>query len=191
MKNRPDIIVTGVGMTATAFELACRFSKKKYHAAINLGICGSFNRQLQIGETVIVREDIFSELGAESDNQFLPLHELKLGAKKDTILVPEKQISLLALKKYKSVKAITVNTVHGNELSIAKVISRFKPDVESMEGAAFFFACNRFKIPCLQLRSVSNYMEKRNVKNWNIPLALRLLNEAAIELIGNLQERKF
>lgn len=60
-----------------------------------------------------------------------------------------------------------------------------------MEGAAFFFACNRFKIPCLQLRSVSNYMEKRNVKNWNIPLALRLLNEAAIELIGNLQERKF
>ena len=36
------------------------------------------------------------------------------------------------------VKAITVNTVHGNEDSISKIINRLNPDIETMEGAAIF-----------------------------------------------------
>jgi hypothetical protein len=39
------------------------------------------------------------------------------------------------------VNGITVNTVHGNQDSIARVVDRVKPDVESMEGAAFMYAC--------------------------------------------------
>jgi hypothetical protein len=42
---------------------------------------------------------------------------------------------LAALRALPAVNAITVNTVHGNERSIAAVIERFRPEVESMEGA--------------------------------------------------------
>ena len=184
LKTKPDVVITGVGMTATAFSLAKAFSEKKYDAAINLGICGSFKRSLKMGEVVNITEDIFSELGAEDGKDFLKLADMKLADREDIYLRPPRKYNLPALKEFKKVKGITVNTVHGNKKSIAKVVSLYNPDVESMEGAAFFYACNRFNIPALQLRAVSNYVERRNTENWNIPLAVKNLNEAAIRLLS-------
>jgi hypothetical protein len=43
----------------------------------------------------------------------------------------------------KKARAITVNTVHGNDMSIKKVQERLTPQLESMEGAAFFYACQQ------------------------------------------------
>ncbi len=180
LKTKPDVLITGVGMVATTFQLAKLFSEKKYDAAINLGICGSFNLSLKIGEVVNITEDIFSELGAEDGDDFLKLSDIKLAEKKDMFLTPSQKLVLPVLKELRKVRGITVNTVHGNKKSISNVVSLYKPDVESMEGAAFFYTCNQFKIPALQLRAVSNYVERRNVKNWNIPLAVKNLNEVAL-----------
>ncbi len=188
LKHRTDVVITGVGMVATAFQLGKLFSKKKYDAAINLGICGSFNRAIKTGEVVNVTEDIFSEFGAEDGNDFLKLTDMKLADKKDMFLSPAKKFSSSVLKDFRKVKGITVNTVHGNTKSISKIVSLYKPDVESMEGAAFFYACNQFKIPALQLRAVSNYVENRNTENWNIPLAVKRLNEAALETLSRHPE---
>ena len=82
--------------------------------------------------------------------------------------------------------AITVNTVHGNEDSIANIVARLNPQLESMEGAAFFYACHKLHVPCIQIRAVSNYVEKRNRDNWDIPLAIKNLNNFALELISEL-----
>jgi len=183
LKTKPDILITGVGMVAVTFELTKLFSKNKYDLAINLGICGSFNKAIGIGEVVNITEDIFSELGAEDGDGFVKLHDMKLANKKDVFLVPEKKFSSPVLNELKKVKGITVNTVHGNKKSISKVIALYSPDVESMEGAAFFYVCNKFNMPCLQLRAVSNYVKKRNVKNWNIPLAVEKLNEVGINVL--------
>lgn len=180
LKFKPDVLITGVGMVATTFMLTKTFSAKKYDAAINLGICGSFNRSLKIGEVVNITEDIFSELGAEDGDSFLKLSDMKFADKKDVFLKPFRKFSSPALKEFIKVKGITVNTVHGNKKSISKVIALYNPDVESMEGAAFFYVCNQFKIPAVQLRAVSNYVERRNAKNWNIPLAVEKLNEAVL-----------
>lgn len=179
LKIKPDILITGVGMVATAFQLAKVFSEKKYDAAINIGICGSFNKSIEIGEVVNITEDIFSEFGAEDGDDFLKLPDMKLADKKDMFLIPVKKFTLSVLKEFRKVKGITVNTVHGNKKSISKVISLYQPDVESMEGAAFFYACNQFNIPALQLRAVSNYVERRNTKNWNIALAVKNINDVA------------
>ena len=65
----------------------------------------------------------------------------------------------------KNVKAITVNKIHGNELSIAKAMDRFKPQIESMEGAAFFYACDQSSTDCIQIRAISNYVEARKHEN--------------------------
>lgn len=181
--KKPEILISGVGMVATAFQLGKILSKKKYDLAINLGICGSFNQSLKIGEVVNVTEDILSELGAEDGDNFLKLSDMKLISKKEMFLSPEVKFISPVLKKIKKVKSITVNTVHGNKKKISKAVSLYNPDVESMEGAAFFYACNQFKIPALQLRCISNYVERRNKKNWNIPIAINNLNEAAVLLL--------
>ena len=86
----------------------------------------------------------------------------------------------------KKVKSITVNTVHGNKKSIAQIIKRLNPDIENMEGAAVFKVCNFFNTTCIQLRSISNYVEKRNKKKWNIPLAIQNLNFEVERIISLL-----
>jgi futalosine hydrolase len=84
----------------------------------------------------------------------------------------------------KQATAITVNTVHGNEPSIKKLADRLQPQLESMEGAAFFYACRQADVPCLQIRAVSNYVEKRNRDAWRIELAIKNLNSFAAEFLA-------
>ena len=183
MENKPYVLITGVGMVATTFQLTKALSEKKYDAVINLGICGSFNSSLKIGEVVNITEDIFSELGAEDGKGFLKLSDMKQADKKDIFLKVYKKINLPVLKKIRKVKGITVNTVHGNTKTISNIISLYNPDVESMEGAAFFYVCNKFKTPAFSLRAVSNYVEKRNTGNWNIALAVKNLNEEVRKIL--------
>ena len=73
--------------------------------------------------------------------------------------------------------AITVNTVHGNERSIAAVIDRFRPEVESMEGAAFMSACLINNVTFAQVRSVSNIVERRNRGAWRVAEAIDRLTQ--------------
>jgi futalosine hydrolase len=79
---------------------------------------------------------------------------------------------------------VTVNTVHGNEQSIAAFLSRNKVDVESMEGAAFMYSCKLNKVRHMQVRSVSNYIEDRDISKWNIPLAVQSLNHFLLDLLN-------
>ena len=186
-----DILVTGVGMVATAFALGKHLAAHQYDLVINLGIAGSFARNIALGDVVEISEDAFSELGAENGDNFLPISDMGFGV---GIYYPSAKLS----NYYNSSKpsntfnpdsatAITVNTVHGNEIAIKNVVERLNPQLESMEGAAFFYACRQINVPCLQIRAVSNYVEKRNRDNWKIGLAIKNLNNFAIEFLKQLQ----
>lgn len=177
-----DFLITGVGMVATAYHSG-KTINDSYDAAFNLGICGSFNSNLEIGSVVNVYEDCFSELGAEDGDSFLSLEELNLqGVDK---FKNESGALNIELEKLPKVNGITVNTAHGNEKSIEKIISKFHPIVESMEGAAFMFACENERIPYAQIRAVSNLVERRNKNNWNIPLAIKNLNDTFLKTLDS------
>jgi futalosine hydrolase len=90
------------------------------------------------------------------------------------------------LQKLKQVRAITVNKVHGNDDSIMKTSLLLSPQIESMEGAAFFYVCMKMNIPCIQIRAISNYVERRNRENWNIPLALESLKNTSVSLLNEI-----
>ena len=174
-----NILITGVGMVATAFSMAKTLSTQNYNLAINAGIAGSFKSSLKPGEICLVKEDVFAELGAEDGNDFLPVDKLGFGK---SSYFPIESTSFSKLKLLKQVNSITVNTVHGSEESIQKITARLNPDIESMEGASFYFSCEQFQIPSFQLRSISNYVERRNRENWHIELSIRELNNYLIEL---------
>ena len=171
-----ELITTGVGMVATAFVLGKHLAGNSYDLAINLGIAGSFDRNIALGEVVEVTNDRFSELGAEDGEDFLSVDQLGFGAStfNSTYQLPAN----FGLKK---VNAITVNTVHGRDESIAKISS--DTQLESMEGAAFFYACQMAGIPAIQIRAVSNYVERRNRDAWQIGLAIKNLNTFAVEFL--------
>ena len=79
-----------------------------------------------------------------------------------------------------------MNTVHGNDVSIEKVKQLYHPGVESMEGAAFFAACSGTKGNSVQIRAISNYVEKRDKEKWQMPLAIKNLNDFLITFIKNV-----
>lgn len=177
-----DILITGIGMVATAYYTG-KALNDSYDAAINAGICGSFNRNLELGDVVNVYQDSFSELGAEDGDAFLSLEVLKLQGV--TQITNERYGALnQVIELLPKVTGITVNTTHGHEASIEKVFDRFHPYVESMEGAAFMFACENENIPYVQIRAVSNYVERRNRDAWNIPLAIEKLNAKLLEVLA-------
>ena len=171
-------------MTATAYELG-RTLSGKYDLAVNIGVAGSFRKKIALGSVVSVISDCFADLGAEDGSKFLTLEEIGLShgrGKKEEGRWKDKK-ALLGLKK---VKGITVNTVHGNSASIKKVMKKFNPDIETMEGAAFLYACNQMGIPCLQIRAISNYVERRNKKNWQLNLAIRNLHISLDRLLSRI-----
>jgi len=170
-----EVLVTGVGMINTALSLTKRLSEKSYDLVINIGVAGAFNT-LNLGDVVEVTEDIFSEIGFENGISFSAFTDFDL----------KKKYKVEGKTNLQQAKGITVNTVHGNEESIAEIIKRLNPDVESMEGAACFKVCQEFEIPCLQIRAISNKVEKRNKTNWDLPLAINNLNTTVAQIITEL-----
>ena len=150
---------------------------------INLGIAGSFDRDIEPGEVVEVTEDRFSELGAEDDQIFLTIDELGFG---ESVFKPMAKLSDFGIVNITQASAITVNNVHGNEVNIKKIADRLNPQLESMEGAAFFYACKQAGVPCVQIRAVSNYIERRNRDSWQVGLAIKNLNIFATEFLKRL-----
>ena len=179
-----DLLITGVGMVATAFALGRHLAVNNYDLVLNLGIAGSFDKNIPLGEVVQVNKDTFAELGADDGDDFLPIEALGFGQgtyQSDFRVADLGDLSTTL--NIKQVTGITVNTVHGNEASIKKVVERLSPQLESMEGAACFYACEKLGLTCIQIRAVSNYVEKRNRDSWKIGLAVKNLNTFALNLV--------
>jgi len=179
-----DLLVTGVGMVATAAWCSRVLAQTPYDLGLNLGVCGSFDPAIAPGTVVHVVTDRLAELGVEDDEVFLPIAMLNLPC--DSGLVNARPPQNVALNALPAVTGITVNTVHGNARSIAAVIERFKPQVESMEGAAFMYACLIHDLPFAQVRAVSNVVETRNRGSWKMADALHNLAGAALSILGHV-----
>ena len=176
-----DVLVTGVGMVAMAAWCSRALAKTHYGLALNFGVCGSFDRALAPGTVVHVVSDRIAELGAEDGDAFLTIDELTLPGESEFVNAAPPANAVL--KGLPTVSAITVNTVHGNEGSIADVTRRFHPQVESMEGAAFMCACLMHEIPFAQVRAVSNIVERRNRNAWKMSEAVASLGKMALSII--------
>ncbi len=136
-----------------------------------------------------ITSDYLPETGAEDGEHFLSIIDLKLldqdefpflGGK----LVNDSVFESNLIYSLRISSGVTVNTVHGNEQRIAAFLSRHQVDVESMEGAAFMYSCKMLKTRYIQIRSVSNYIEDRDVSKWDIPLAVYNLNHFLLDLLN-------
>jgi futalosine hydrolase len=186
------LLVSGVGSVSTAWAMKQWLSmNEKPDLAINAGIAGSYRDELIIGDVVMPVSDCFADAGIEDGNKFFTLSEAGLiGADefpyKDGLLYADMSYSDKMKGLLKPVRAITVNTATGSETSREKLLKKFNPDIETMEGATFFYICSRENIPFLALRAISNKVEPRNKNNWNIALALKNLSEKLIDVLLTL-----
>ena len=184
-----DLLITGIGSMATAWSLKqWIILNEKPDLAINAGIAGSFNERLNIGDVVMPVSDCFADAGVEDGENFLTLFESGLinandFPYKDGLLYTDTRYNEKMKSILKPVRAITVNTATGSETTKGKLLKKFNPDIETMEGATFFYICSRENIPFLALRAISNKVEPRDKNNWNIDLALNNLSEKLIDVL--------
>jgi len=189
-RHSVDALTTGVGMVATAARCSRALAQARYDLALNFGVCGSFDSALGPGTVVHVVADRLAELGAEDGDAFLTIQQLHL-LEDDAFpfrggqLVNVSPPTNATLDGLPAVSGITVNTVHGDDRSIALVTRRFNPQVESMEGAAFMYACLVDEVPFAQVRAVSNVVERRNRAAWNMSGAIHALGAAALDILDH------
>lgn len=176
-------VVTGVGSMLTALAMSRTNKITEADMIINAGVAGSFNSELNIGTVVEVVEDRFADLGVEeSDGQFTDVFEMDL-MNKDLFPFENGLLKNEGQTNYQRVSGITVNKVHGTQVSIDQITKKYSPEIETMEGAAFLYTAKIMDIKALQLRSISNFVEPRNKENWDLEKAIKSLNEALIGIM--------
>jgi futalosine hydrolase len=182
-----EVLITGVGQLHTAFHLGFALQQKKYDLVINAGIAGSYRRDWELGKVVNVVSEQYGDLGIEfSDGSFKDMFEMGF-VEKDTFPYENGRLFNKTAANYDFLdksNGLTINKVHGFEPSIDATKSYYDCDIETMEGVGFFYACLMHRVPFLAIRSISNYVEKRNREAWNIGLAIRNLNEVLAEIIA-------
>ena len=180
--------VSGVGMVNTSLRASRIIQEYQPDLCILIGVAGTFKEELEIGTVVHVVEEMYGDLGVEdAEGNFISIFELGLAEadqfpfKNKRLINESKDFAFL-----KKVRSISLNTSSGFAPNIEKLKNRFNVDIENMEGAAFFQTCMEYKVPFLEIRSISNKVESRNKEKWNLPLAIENLNNILLEMIQSI-----
>lgn len=197
----PDFMLTGIGTPSTCYRLTRHLMEQRsrlpeYDLVINIGIAGSYNmKAFPMGSVALIGREYFGDLGFETLFGFQTLFQSELldanaHPFRDGALyrAPAEPFLEKTLQKYRTATGVTVQTVSGYPDRVAALKKRFDPDIESMEGAAVYYVCLLEKLPCFELRSVSNEVGQRDRAAWNIPLALKNLTEACKEVLESFPD---
>ncbi|MEM9928501.1 MAG: futalosine hydrolase [Bacteroidota bacterium] len=185
-------LVTGVGLPLTAWSLGQHLATNTYDYLIQAGVGGAIDCELALGDVVEVRSECFADLGVEeADGRFTSAIDLGLVDADELPFQGGRLWNQPEVERHflPQVHGISVNKVHGYEPSIERLRENYPfAQVESMEGAAFFYAALQAQTPFLQLRSISNYVEKRQRDKWELGLAIERLNGVLYDLLATLAE---
>lgn len=178
-ENGIQLCVTGVGVPSTFVQLSNLLKEKKPENILQIGFAGSYRKEYSIGDMVEVKKDCFADLGIDDNGNFIPIIDA----------MPEFDgaygwLSCQTISDLPGVTGATVNTGSGSYDRITSIRETWNPDVETMEGAAAMLFSQENNIPFSQIRVISNYVEPRNTKKWNIEKAASNLSDWLTEYLN-------
>lgn len=185
-KKSIDILITGIGMTATTYSIMRHFQIKRPELIIQAGVGGCFDKSTPLGSVLAIKQETIADQSVIELDKLKTLFDLKLipqnrhPFKNGWLLNDSPVFKKIKLKK---VKGISVNEITTSQQKVKFYKETFDPVIESMEGAALHYVCLMEKIPFIQIRSVSNYVAERNKKNWNMKESILNLNNELINLL--------
>lgn len=185
-------LITGVGPVSASYAIMNYLMRNNPpRLIVNIGIAGSYRDSYPPGTVLLPAEDRFADLGVADGDRFIPLHLAGIEGIDDEFTpsgryYPGKDIMAIMPDDMPRIKAVTVSTATGSANKRDELVSVFDPDVETMEGAAVYYVCNKEGIPCAGIRSVSNMVGPRDKTKWDIPLALEELGKAAVRILAKV-----
>jgi futalosine hydrolase len=174
-----DVLITGVGSTATTYALTKAVLTKKPDFILQAGVAGCINKHLPLTKVVIVENEMLGDLGVEENGTFHSVFDMNLV---DKSVYPWKNGKLsndvepLRKTGMTIVDAVTVNEISTDEKRIEFYRTQLGAQIESMEGAALHYVALSEKIPFLQIRALSNFVGERDKNKWVMDVAIANLN---------------
>ncbi|MES2048186.1 MAG: purine phosphorylase [Pseudomonadota bacterium] len=177
-----DVIISGVGLTATALATLKAIQQNTPDVLILAGIAGAFpDSAFKIGEVVLVESEVEGDLGFFTPDGFVHLAHLPIEMdfeRRHTLSCPH----LPPTAQFKLARSVSLNA------AMAPFIDTTNVDIENMEGAAFFHVCLQEKQTFLELRAISN-MVKIGDDTWDMQGSIRALTDGLHNLIDLLTQQ--
>jgi futalosine hydrolase len=192
----------GVGKTAAAVSLygALR-ARPATRAVLLFGVAGAFPERhrdgaspVRPGDVCVVGEDRFGDEGVETPQGFEPIRLAAMYATArgevlgDPGLFPaHRRMATEAARRLgvPVLRGVTVSTCSGTDARSRELRARSGADVESMEGAAVAYVCQKAELPLLHLRAISNWTGDRGDGQWNLGEAVDALGRAVRRLCAS------
>lgn len=157
-----EMLVTGVGPVEAAASISRALAQSTYELVISAGIAGAFEGAADVGEGVVVTDEIF-ELDLETGAPIALPDGASVSnrASSDLTLVDH-----LVELGFRAVRGITVPRVTATDASAAR-LAAFGVGVETMEGFAALRAAEMAGVAAIEVRGISNIVCDRKNSRWD------------------------
>lgn len=176
-KLKIDLLISGAGMPASAWALG-KYLGKDYSLAIQLGLAGSYRNEIKNGSVLRVKRDVVADFGVWHKDSFEPFTEKPFGFTDappfQNGFLLENFPNLPEYLKLPEANAATVSSIIADGRAGTPLANYYQADIESMEGAAFFYATAKTQIPALQIRAISNKTAERDPQKWDMPWLFKI-----------------
>ena len=197
-----DLVETGLGAVNTAHAVTRSLEAQSPDVVMQIGVAGAYvGGCLQVGDLAVAAEEVYGDLGVVTPDGWRPADEsgIPLAVVEGTALfnrVPvdealgRRAVEILRASDTGRVERgpfVTVQSCSGT-VALGAERERRVPGAlcESMEGAAAAHVCTLYGVPFVEVRGISNAVEDRDLSHWDLPLASRRAQEAALRLLKEL-----
>jgi futalosine hydrolase len=191
-------LVTGIGPTATALSLCSRLQQcgPGVRGVINFGVAGAYpdngtGNTADMLDICLARREVLGDLGICLEDGFERFTAPDLQARgvfslDESLRTVAHGFLARAGVACKTGTFITVNCASGTARRGRLLAREFQGLCENMEGAAVALVCERFGLPCVEVRCISNLVVDRNTADWKLREACCLAGRAAAVIAGGL-----
>ncbi|MDD2309308.1 MAG: futalosine hydrolase [Desulfuromonadaceae bacterium] len=200
---RAVVCTGGVGKVNAAAATAVMIDRYQPQLVINIGCAGAYiGSGLNVGNLVVASEEVLADDGVATADGWKDLRYMDLPS---VVNGGGNTYNLLPLSRHAAEKAMqladycgvllmrgrfsTVSTCSGTSRYGAVLSGRWNALVESMEGAAVAQVCLRCGVDCLEIRGISNMVEERDLKKWDIPQAAEAAQRFVLKYLEEMDRQ--
>lgn len=177
-----DTIFGGVGLIASTYSTTKYILTHKPDVMIMAGIAGVYKgSDLKIGDSILVNRERISDLGFFNEHGFKDFSKMELDMDFDKSI----EIDCPYIDSEMPFRTGVSNSMN---CAMASFVDTDNVDVENMEGAGFFYACNKEGVKFYELRTISNEVNLTH-DDWDYDKSIRNLTTELNRLIDYLQNK--
>lgn len=163
-----ELLVTGVGPVEAAAAVSRALAQSRYDLIISAGIAGGFEGEAELGEGVVVADEML-ELDLETGAPItLPDGAQVVNRASSDLTLVDRLVEL----GFRAVRGITVPRVTATDVSAAR-LAALGVGIETMEGFAVLRSAEIAGVAAVEVRGISNIVCERKNSRWDFAAGVR------------------